>query len=211
MSYPSHTTLRTLLPIFASGVHRIALTHDGSPDLHVLTDLALLQYLVRLPNPPSDLLFTVTEAQTPLNPLICLPASASVLDAMQIMSLNGLTGLGVLSGAGLSRSRSRTSTNSQSPTSDSSSSSKGRASPMQAMPTMSPVLMPVREESDLLSVVTVQDCAKMVIPSQGREVLSMGLDELVRAVQVNETGGRERGEEKLPGESNRVPTLGTLV
>jgi CBS domain-containing protein len=221
-SYPSTSTLRTLLPLFASGLHRIALSRPYEDPL-VLTDVAVIEHLVSLKHdeqpPLFELAVTAPSAGFPLHPLISLPGTASVLDAMQVMSLNGLSGLGVLSGSGSSARARRESSGS----SGSGSSSSGyvgwnvhrtmSSSALTASPAVSPaadllanpfdmyggVNGPASESGQLMSVVTAEECTRVVVPSEGKQVLGMGLGEMVRKVQYVEAAGRERGEERVPG------------
>jgi hypothetical protein len=53
---------------------------------------------------------------------------------------------------------------------------------------------------ELVSVITVRECATLVVPSQGKQVLGMGLEDMVKGLQVVEEGGRDRGEDRMPGE-----------
>lgn len=152
--FPPDTTLRRLLPLFASGVHRVVITSDPP---RVLEASALLAYLTRKPPPLFRLCFS--EVDLPLHPLVSLPSSASILDAMQVMSLNGLSALGVVTGN------------------------------------------PEGELSSLIGVVTVADCSKLVVPSEGKQVLGMGLGDMCKNVLVDHHG-RERGEERVPGMFN---------
>lgn len=96
--------------MFASGLHKIALTSTTSSEPPtILTDLAVIEHLVALPTSDQPTIFrlavTSPSAAFPLHPLISLPGRASVLDAMQVMSINGLSALGVLSGPGSVRGR----------------------------------------------------------------------------------------------------------
>lgn len=63
----------------------------------------------------------------------------------------------------------------------------------------------VAEDSDregelgsLVGVVTVTDCSKIVVPSEGKQALSVSLGDMCKNVQVDHDG-RERGEERAPG------------
>lgn len=107
------------------------------------------------------------------SPAISLSGSASVLDAMQVMSIQGLGALGVL------RARNG---------SDSSGSSV----------TSSPDPFDLVLSQELLSVVTCRDCASLVVPSEGKKVLGMTLEDLVKGLQVSELAGQARGEERFP-------------
>lgn len=221
--FNSDTTLRTALPLFASGVHRIAVSARPDPSgsaspqpPRILTDLALLEHLVSLPAAAQPTILTLPVSSPaitfPLHPLVSLPGTASVLDAMQVMSLNGLSALGVLSGSGSARSRRESSGSSASST----GSFVARRDSTSHLPvTSSPMLMPLSpsveapsplESSDsapggggLFSIVTAQDCARLVVPSEGKQVLGMGLEQMVKGMQYVEEAGRERGEERVPG------------
>ncbi|KAK4686626.1 hypothetical protein P7C73_g3496, partial [Tremellales sp. Uapishka_1] len=208
-SFPSDTPLSTLLPLFASGVHRVAIIPTPSASPAILTSSALIEHLLSLPPTimPSTFNLPVSSCSLnmPLHPLISLPGTASVLDAMQVMSFNGLSALGVLSGSGSSSSRDRVRRES------SGSSNSSSASGPPAILTSSPSLLPsagleltlTPSPSDggygeLVSVVTVKDCARIVVPSEGKQVLGMGLERMGKGMQVIEDGGRERGEERIP-------------
>jgi glycine/D-amino acid oxidase-like deaminating enzyme len=82
------------------------------------------------------------------------------MDAMQVMSLNGLGALGVVTGE---------------------TEWEG-------------------EPSSLVAVVTANDCSKLVVPSEGKQALGMGLGDMCKNVMAEQHGGRERGEERVPGE-----------
>lgn len=211
---PTETPVRTLLPLFASGLHRIAITSSGSPQ--ILTAAMLLEHLISLPPglvPPSfSLAITSPALDLPLNPFISLSGTASVLDAMQVMSGQGMSALGVLSGAGSVSSRDRRE-------SSGSSSSSASREPLQPLPlTSSPTLLPTLspglevmssplDAGELMSVVTTQDCTTLVVPSEGKQVLGMGLGQMVKGLQVVEDGGKTRGEEKMPGKHASRPVL----
>lgn len=109
------------------------------------------------------------------SPTVSLPGSASVLDAMQVMSLQGLGALGV--------TRTR----------DGSNSSSG--SSVTSSPDPFDVIL---GNSELLSVVTCRDCASLVVPSEGKRVLGMMLEDMVKGLQVSEIAGQARGEERFP-------------
>jgi hypothetical protein len=51
----------------------------------------------------------------------------------------------------------------------------------------------------LASVVTVKECTRVVVPSEGKQILGMGLEEMVKKVQYVEAAGQDRGEERKPG------------
>lgn len=155
------TPLRRLLPLFASGVHRVVVSSDPP---RLLEASALLAHLTRLPPPMFRL--CLSEVDVPLHRFVSLPINASVLDAMQVMSLNGLGAIGVVTG---------------------DSERDG-------------------ELSSLVGVVTVADCSKVVVPSEGKQALGMGLGDMCKKVLSGHHGGRERGEERVPGMSQRVNT-----
>jgi hypothetical protein len=52
-----------------------------------------------------------------------------------------------------------------------------------------------------MSIITAEGCGRLVVPSQGREALGMGLGEATKSLQVIEHAGQARGEEKVPGTS----------
>lgn len=107
----------------------------------------------------------------PLHPLVSLPATSSVLDAMQVMSLNGLSALGVVTGNGERDG----------------------------------------ELCALSGVVTAADCARLVVPSEGKQALGMGLGDMCKNVLMGHPEGRDRGEERVPGESVVKNLLISLV
>ena len=110
-TFPSTTPLRTLLPIFASGVHRVAI------DQTVLTETLLLQHIIAQHNlPDMSLPISHPALGLALSAVVCLYGAASVLDAMQVMSLRGLGALGVTT-----RHRSGSSSSNSSNSSDSES------------------------------------------------------------------------------------------
>lgn len=163
---------------------------------------------------------TSTSAAFPLHPLISLPGTASVLDAMQVMSINGLSALGVLSGPGSVGGRESARRQSSGSSGSSSgalmfrSSSSGRKelsalqqqSAISTSPLVSPSIEMLASPFDqlgmggLMSVVTVKECTRVVVPSEGKQVLGMGLEEMVKTVQYVEAAGQDRGEERVPGE-----------
>ncbi|BEJ18202.1 hypothetical protein CspHIS471_0704790 [Cutaneotrichosporon sp. HIS471] len=151
-SFPPHTPLRRLLPLFASGIHRVVITGETP---QILTALALLAHLTR--KPPPIFRMPLGEVDLPLHQLVSLPQTATVLDAMQVMSLNGLGAIGVTNGE------------------------------------------PDREgELDsLVGVVTATDCAKAVVPSEGKQALEMGLSDMCKGVLSKYPGG-DLGEERVP-------------
>jgi hypothetical protein len=81
----------------------------------------------------------------------------------------------------------------------------------QGLLTASPMLLPLdspsldislgREDGDLISVVDVRQCASLVVPSEGKQVLGMGLAQMVKALHIVEEAGQYRGEERMPGRS----------
>jgi hypothetical protein len=52
-----------------------------------------------------------------------------------------------------------------------------------------------------MSIITAEGCGRLVVPSQGREALGMGLGEATKSLQVIELAGQARGEERVPGMS----------
>ncbi|WVW83049.1 hypothetical protein I302_105066 [Kwoniella bestiolae CBS 10118] len=132
-----------------------------------------------LERPPSLLEARINSKLLRLNlhPLISVPTSSSVLDAMQIMRRHGLRVLGIL----------------------------GEARRTASGDDSSPLLIPADESKGVLvSVVRAKDCAKIVVPSEGKRALTMSLTDLVKLVESEETAGRERGEERMPSESERI-------
>ncbi|KAL1409685.1 hypothetical protein Q8F55_003681 [Vanrija albida] len=151
-TFPPDTPLRQLLPLFASGVHRVVITSNPPT---ILGSSALLEYLTK--QPPPLLRLPLSEVDLPLHPLVSLPTTASVLDAMQVMSLNGMSALGVI----------------------------GNDSDRDP------------ELSSLVGIVTVSDCSKLVVPSEGKHALGMSLGDMCKNVLADHHG-RERGEERVP-------------
>ncbi|WWD15935.1 hypothetical protein CI109_100359 [Kwoniella shandongensis] len=180
----------SFLRLFGSGVHRIAVTGFDSPC--ILTHATLLHHLLSLPSDrvPAAFMLQVTAGSLglPLRPLISLPGTASVLDAMQVMSVHGRRALGVLAGQSSHSRRFRRS----------SSSGSDVPSPQATSPMLSPVDAP----DELVSIVRSRECAALVIPSEGKQVLAMSLEEMVKNLQVREEGGRDRGEERMPATSS---------
>ena len=206
-SFPTSTPVRVLLPVFSSGIHRIAVS-SPSRTPSVLTDVMLLEYLLELPahRIPSVFHLPVSSRILDLSlpPFISLPGSASVLDAMQVMDLHGLGAIGVLArhrgGAVSLRRRSGSSS------SDSSAGSASTSSPLfvgRASETLSPdnCASATSSPGELASVVTTRECNSLVIPSEGKQVLGMGLEELVKQIQILDPAGRARGEDRVPGMS----------
>nr|XP_031862783.1 uncharacterized protein CI109_001795 [Kwoniella shandongensis]KAA5529855.1 hypothetical protein CI109_001795 [Kwoniella shandongensis] len=187
----------SFLRLFGSGVHRIAVTGFDSPC--ILTHATLLHHLLSLPSDrvPAAFMLQVTAGSLglPLRPLISLPGTASVLDAMQVMSVHGRRALGVLAGQSSHSRRFRRS----------SSSGSDVPSPQATSPMLSPVDAP----DELVSIVRSRECAALVIPSEGKQVLAMSLEEMVKNLQVREEGGRDRGEERMP--VHTVPPSTTLL
>ncbi|WVQ98756.1 hypothetical protein IAU59_005887 [Kwoniella sp. CBS 9459] len=186
-SVPHNTALRSALRLFAKGVHRIAVTdHTVTEQLGVLSHTTLLRYLLSLPGNCVPAAFQgkleSRELGLSLHPLISLEATATVLDAMQTMSIHGLRALGVMD-CQIGYRRDST------PGSDSSSSYSA-----------SPRLMASDDESDgnLVSIVRDQDCALLVVPSVGKEALAMSLADMTRMVEQTEEAGNQRGEERVP-------------
>ena len=181
----------------------------------------LLEHLISLPSHlvPSSFHLAVTSPSLdlPLHPFVSLPGTASVLNAMQVMSGQGMCALGVLSGPGSSSSRDRHE-GSGSSTGSASGSASSSKSPSQTILTASPLLAPslspgmdvvsspldsVANTGELLSVVTARDCTTLVVPSEGKQVLGMGLQQMVKNMQVVEHAGKSWGEERVPGMLNR--------
>lgn len=52
-----------------------------------------------------------------------------------------------------------------------------------------------------MSIITAEGCGRLVVPSQGREALGMGLGEATKSLQLLEHAGQARGEERVPGMS----------
>jgi hypothetical protein len=50
-----------------------------------------------------------------------------------------------------------------------------------------------------MSIITAEGCGRLVVPSQGREALGMGLGEATKSLQIIEHAGQARGEERVPG------------
>ncbi|KAL7424002.1 hypothetical protein Q5752_001587 [Cryptotrichosporon argae] len=202
-AFPPSVTIRTLLPLFSSGLHRVAIL--TSPPT-VLTSSALLTHLLALPpaRTPALLSRSISASSIPLHPLISLPGTASVLDAMQVMSLSGLNAVGVLSGPGGSRHRRGSSASRSSTGSSGSAGLAAGATARDYLSATGTAGAPVTEvldlppQNDLVGIVTVHDCARLVVPSEGRQVLGMGLERMCKAIQVVDEPGRERGEERIP-------------
>jgi CBS domain-containing protein len=152
-SFPPSTPLRRLLPLFASGIHRVVISGETP---QILTSTALLAHLTR--KPPPIFRMPLSEVDLPLHQLVSLPQTATVLDAMQVLSLNGLSALGVTTGD------------------------------------------PDREGelSSLVGVVTTSDCARVVVPSEGKLALEMSLADMCKGV-LSEYPGGDLGEERVPG------------
>jgi hypothetical protein len=117
-----------------------------------------------------------------------------------------------LSGSGSARSRRESSGSSASST---GSLFQRSGSATQLPVTSSPLLIPLSpgieapspldaggsaaKDGDLVSVATVKDCARVVVPSEGKQALGMGLEQMVKVLQYGEEAGAERGEERVPG------------
>lgn len=71
------------------------------------------------------------------------------------------------------------------------------------MDVVSSPLDSVANTGELLSVVTARDCTTLVVPSEGKQVLGMGLQQMVKNMQVVEHAGKSWGEERVPGMLNR--------
>nr|XP_019013562.1 uncharacterized protein I206_01632 [Kwoniella pini CBS 10737]OCF52343.1 hypothetical protein I206_01632 [Kwoniella pini CBS 10737] len=152
------------------GIHRIAVEDGG-----VLSHDTVLRYLLELGIPPSILEARINSKllNLTLHSLISISSSATIVEAMQAMNRYGLRVLGVLAEVKDQTLGSDT----------------------------SPVLSPVdEEESSLVSVVRGRDCARMVVPSEGKQALTMSLAELIKLVEEDEIAGKERGEERMPSD-----------
>ncbi|WWC61098.1 uncharacterized protein I303_103676 [Kwoniella dejecticola CBS 10117] len=70
----------------------------------------------------------------------------------------------------------------------------------------SPIMSPVDEDDNtLISVVRGKDCARLVVPSEGKQALALSLAELIKIVEGDEPAGMQRGEERMPATaSSRV-------
>ncbi|EIW69478.1 hypothetical protein TREMEDRAFT_62339 [Tremella mesenterica DSM 1558] len=199
-SFSPDTILRNLLPLFASGLHRIAIVMDKETPW-ILDDTMILKYLTSSQTPSIlNLPVSSSSLHLALQPLISLPGTASVLDAMQVMSLNGLAALGVLSGSGNGNTRRDSFSSNPSSGGISRSSSISLSTSPMLVPASPEHLSPIDSgcPGDLLSVISVEDCTRLVIPSEGKKVLGMGLEQLVKKIQVKENAGLERGEDKVP-------------
>ncbi|KAK8869792.1 hypothetical protein IAR55_000360 [Kwoniella newhampshirensis] len=103
---------------------------------------------------------------------------------MQVMSVHGHRALGVLAERGPYSGRFRRTSSSGSDTSPQNTS---------------PLLAPADASDELVSIVRSRECAALVIPSEGKQVLAMALEDMVKSTQVREESGRDRGEERMPG------------
>jgi len=209
-SFAPTSTLRDLIPLLASGVHRVILTTEPPT---ILTASNVLEHLIATPPQFFNQTFLSPSLDIPLNPLISLYAQGSILDAMQVMSLNNLSALGVL---GESATRHRRSSSSSSSSRHvrvgSSSSFKPPSRSGSQVFNISPSILPVSPGlelpspfdsggGELMSIITAEGCGRLVVPSQGREALGMGLGEATKSLQVIEHAGQARGEERVPGMS----------
>jgi CBS domain-containing protein len=177
----------------------------------ILTASNVLEHLIMAPPQFFNQTFLSSSLDIPLNPLISLYAQGSVLDAMQVMSLNNLSALGVL-GESATRHR-RTSSSSSSSRHvrvGSSSSFKPPSRSGSQVFNISPSILPVSPGlelpspfdsggGELMSIITAEGCGRLVVPSQGREALGMGLGEATKSLQIIEHAGQARGEERVPG------------
>nr|XP_018263821.1 uncharacterized protein I303_03694 [Kwoniella dejecticola CBS 10117]OBR85979.1 hypothetical protein I303_03694 [Kwoniella dejecticola CBS 10117] len=74
----------------------------------------------------------------------------------------------------------------------------------------SPIMSPVDEDDNtLISVVRGKDCARLVVPSEGKQALALSLAELIKIVEGDEPAGMQRGEERMP--VHTLPPSTTLV
>ncbi|KAK6902967.1 hypothetical protein I203_108228 [Kwoniella mangroviensis CBS 8507] len=166
----ANAPLRTFVQLYSRGVHRVAMSGG-----HVISHETVLRYLLGLDKPPSILEAPIGSRQLRLNlhPLISIPTSSSVLGAMQVMCQHGLRVLGVLD------ETRRTALTNES----------------------SPLLAPADEgKGGLISIVRVMDCARIVVPSEGKQALTLSLADLIKLVESEEAAGKERGEERMPSE-----------
>ena len=209
-SFSPTSTLRDLIPLLASGVHRVILTTEPPT---ILTASNVLEHLIATPPQFFNQTFLSPSLDIPLNPLISLYAQGSILDAMQVMSLNNLSALGVL-GESVTRHRrsSSSSSSSRHVRVGSSSSFKPPSRSGSQVFNISPSILPVSPGlelpspfdsggGELMSIITAEGCGRLVVPSQGREALGMGLGEATKSLQVIEHAGQARGEERVPGMS----------
>ncbi|OCF35475.1 hypothetical protein I316_03027 [Kwoniella heveanensis BCC8398] len=188
-SVPHDTTLRAIIQLFAKGVHWIAVTGPAA-DLRVLSHTTLLRHLLSLPDDSCPAAFKAQldsrALGLPLHSLISLESSATVLDAMQTMSICGVHALGVISGGQIGFRR------------DNATMTGNETSSY----TSSPLLMAIDDDSDgnLIHIVRAQDCAMLVVPSVGKEALAMTLADMTKMVEQMEEAGSQRGEDRVPGE-----------
>lgn len=222
---PIHTVdpsagVRHVLPLLASGIHRV-LVQTNPPS--ILSASAVLEHLATSQSPPAYFhrTFLSPSLDLPLHPLVSLSGSSSVLDAMQVMSLNGISALGVLSGSSGSSIRHRRGGSASSgssgsaggPVHRSSGSFSVQRSPSQVF-TSSPSMLPATSPGlelpspfegltgpELVNVITAETCARLVVPSEGKQALGMGLEQATKTMQVIEHAGQARGEERVPGTS----------
>nr|XP_019001984.1 uncharacterized protein I203_05120 [Kwoniella mangroviensis CBS 8507]OCF65445.1 hypothetical protein I203_05120 [Kwoniella mangroviensis CBS 8507] len=175
----ANAPLRTFVQLYSRGVHRVAMSGG-----HVISHETVLRYLLGLDKPPSILEAPIGSRQLRLNlhPLISIPTSSSVLGAMQVMCQHGLRVLGVLD------ETRRTALTNES----------------------SPLLAPADEgKGGLISIVRVMDCARIVVPSEGKQALTLSLADLIKLVESEEAAGKERGEERMP--IHTLPPTTTLI
>lgn len=207
-----------------------------------MSSSGVLEHLATLPCPPAyfQRTFLSPSLNLPFHPLVSLSGSASVLDAMQVMSINGLSALGVLShGSSSSPFHHRRGGSASSGSSGSASTSinisigknqnqsqgsanvKSRGSGSfgshhrsgSQIFSSSPSLLATSPGMELpspfdglggpelVNIITVETCARLVVPSEGKQALGMGLDQATKVMQVIEHAGQTRGEERVPGES----------
>lgn len=226
--FKSTTTLRDLVPLLASGIHRVLLTPTDSA-VRIVTASNVLEHLVAS-NPPEyfNQTFLSPSLDLPLHPLVSLTSGDSVLDAMQVMSLNNLSALGVIDQSITSITHGQTQGHRRSSSSSGSSanypgtrketrsgSSSFYKSPSSSQVfTVSPQILPSpgaelpspfdgsgsgSGNGELINIITAEGCARLVVPSQGKEALGMGLAEAAKMLQQVEYAGQERGEERVPG------------
>jgi hypothetical protein len=81
--------------------------------------------------------------------------------------------------------------------------SPGPSSPGFELPspfdTSSAMGMGAGQRAELSGVITVEDCARLVVPSEGKQALGMGLEQAIKSMHLAEHAGQERGEERVLG------------
>jgi hypothetical protein len=222
-SFHPTSHLRPLITLLASGIHRVVLSTTPP---QILTASNVLEHLVLKPPQFFSQTFLSPNLDIPLNPLISLYSQGSVLDAMQVMSLNNLSALGVLGESSIRHRRSSSSSSSSRHVRVGSSSSYKQPSRSGSQIFSSPLIGPITYSpgaelpspfdsggiggggGELMNIITAEGCGRLVVPSQGREALGMGLGEATKSLQVIECAGQERGEERVPGmSSSSLPSI----